>query len=400
MAPDAAELRRFLRALVPAYMVPSRYVPLRTLPTTPNGKVDRNALPEPSPAAAGTRRVEPGNEKERQLAELWGEVLGVSPVAPHDDFFDLGGHSLLVPKLLRRVEEAFGRRLSPAALYHAPTVDAMAALLVEPEAAGLPRIIELQPRGSRPPLFWLGAEPTFRGLADAVGLDQPFLGVDLRLDELGTGRPRRLDEIARDLVRVVRSAQPAGPYYLGGHCTDGILAYEVASQLVREGHQVGLLVLLHSTNPTVWRSACAVAYQAGKLRFHLGESLRRRGRERWSYSSHHIGGILQRALSRTRGDLLGERLPAIDVLERAARAYEPAPYPGDVVLLQPAERPAILDYRSGWAEVVAGRLTACDVPGTHWTMLRQPLVRDLGAILGACLARAQEGVRARTLATV
>jgi thioesterase domain-containing protein/acyl carrier protein len=400
--PDAVELRQFLRRLVPDYMVPSRYVPLRALPTTPNGKVDRNALPEPRREASWGGHVEPGSERERQLAAIWSETLGVPRVDLHDDFFDLGGHSLLVPRLLRRIEETFGRRLPLVALFHAPTVERMAALLGDSGSATalLPQIVELQPRGSRPPLFWLGAEPVFRGLAEAVGPDQPFLAVDLRLDEPRADVQCGLEEIAHGLVQAIRAAQPAGPYYLGGRCTKGILAFEVASQLMRAGHEVGLLVLLDATNPTTFRRIDELAYHTGKLKHHIAETMHRHGRERWAYAADRVRRGLDRVVRWTGRERGLRELEVSDVLERAARTYEPRPYAGDVVLLQPAERPAVLDYQPGWTRIITSGFTAHDLPGTHWTMLQQPYVQDLGAVLDACLARAQVVAPARPKGTV
>ena len=131
-APDAVELRRFLRQRLPDYMVPSRYIAMPALPMTPNGKVDRKALPEALASIAPSDAVAPRSETERALAGLWKELLGVSQPGVHDNFFDLGGHSLLVARLSRRIETEFGQRPSMAALFNAANLGEMAALLVGP----------------------------------------------------------------------------------------------------------------------------------------------------------------------------------------------------------------------------------------------------------------------------
>ena len=285
MAPDAAELRRFLRARCrPTWSPRARAAADAADDAERQGGPQRAAGAQPR-RAPGPGRVEPGNEKDGSSPSSGARCWASRRSARTTTSSTSAATRCWCPSCC-----AGSRRRSAGGCRRPPST-------TRPRSRRWPRCSSSRKRpacrgssscsrGARGRLC-SGSGRSRRSAAwpTRVGLDQPFLGVDLRLDELGTGRPRRLDEIARDLVRVVRSAQPAGPYYLGGHCTDGILAYEVASQLVREGHQVGLLVLLHSTNPTVWRSACAVAYQAGKLRFHLGESLRRRGRERWSYSS-------------------------------------------------------------------------------------------------------------------
>ena len=202
-------------------MVPSRFVLMTALPLTPNGKVDRRALPEPEASAQPAGLVEASSETERQAAAIWQEVLSVTRVGMLDDFFDLGGHSLLVVKVLRRIEAEFGVRLPMAALFHAPTVRQLAGLLRDPLlVTQLPPTIPLQTKGSRPPLFlaWDGG-PRFRVLAEAIGPDQPFLGVELTPAEREQVSPgARIADIARPLVRAVRAAQPVGPYYIGGYC--------------------------------------------------------------------------------------------------------------------------------------------------------------------------------------
>jgi amino acid adenylation domain-containing protein/thioester reductase-like protein len=165
--PSAADLREFLRGRLPEYMVPSAFVVLETLPRTPHGKTDRRALPVPA-LAESEAYVEPRTETERSLATLWGEVLGVPRVGAEDDFFELGGHSLLALPLLHRVNEAFGVEVPLRALFNAPTVGAMAAVVDsiraggDPDAELLPPEIEADVRlvdGLRPDAPYDPARP-------------------------------------------------------------------------------------------------------------------------------------------------------------------------------------------------------------------------------------------------
>ena len=131
-APDVAELRQFLRQSLPEYMIPSHYVSMAALPTTPNAKVDRNALAKPDQTAPRLAFVAPRNDVERKLADIWKNVLQVESVGVTDNFFDLGGHSLLFARLVRRLEEAFSVRLSMSAVFQASTLESMATLLTNP----------------------------------------------------------------------------------------------------------------------------------------------------------------------------------------------------------------------------------------------------------------------------
>jgi thioesterase domain-containing protein len=392
-APEPAELQNFLRQSLPDYMVPGRFVALAELPMTPNRKVDRNALPEAKAFMPQVAFVEPHGEVERRLAKIWREILGVESVSAHDNFFDLGGHSLLMAKLLRGIDLEFGQRLSMAAVFQAPRLDAMAmALDKAASAAPLPRAIEIQPKGSRPPLFWLNDALMMRPLARAIGLDQPFLGVALELaDERKLDFSSRLPEIAAAMVRIIRQAQPRGPYYVGGWCTSGILAFEVASQLTAAGQEVGLLVLLHATNPVHFQRIPKWPLELSRLKHHWDETTRRRGPELKTYLLGRAKGIFRRL---GRSPALPEEVRSLSefngVLDNAALHYVPKAYPGDVVLLQPLRRPHLLDHRLGWTEVVRGEFSAHDVPGTHFTMLEQPDIGELAARMRECLYRAQE----------
>ncbi|HJX26678.1 MAG TPA: amino acid adenylation domain-containing protein, partial [Thermoanaerobaculia bacterium] len=154
-APSDQELRDFLRERLPDYMVPVAFVALAAWPLTPNGKVDVRALPAPERAASADR-IAPRDTVEHEIAAIWEEVLEVGPIGIRDDFFALGGHSLLAVRLMSKIEERLGRALPLAALFTAGTVEGLAALLRADGAAGpASNLIPLQPRGSRPPFFWV-----------------------------------------------------------------------------------------------------------------------------------------------------------------------------------------------------------------------------------------------------
>jgi len=149
-APTAAELREFLLATLPEYMVPWAFVELPAFPVTTNGKLDRAALPAPqaSPAAGGGAYVAPRNELERAIARVWREVLQVERVGVKDNFFESGGSSLLIVKLHARLKEALGRDVPVMELFRHSTIDALARKLAE-EGEAAPAAAEATGRRAR-----------------------------------------------------------------------------------------------------------------------------------------------------------------------------------------------------------------------------------------------------------
>ncbi|MGK3998776.1 non-ribosomal peptide synthetase [Sorangium sp. So ce1024] len=242
---DEAALRGFLKERLPEHMHPSDVVLLRALPLTANGKVDRRALP--SPAARRRREyVAPRTPVEEALAAIWADVLGRPQVGVEDDFFDLGGHSLLAIPLMHRIQQAVGGSLSLMAIFEAPTVAGLARLLDAERPAS--SVVALRAAGSRPPLFCV--DPTgrhvtaYQGLADALGDDQPVLGLDLGPALAREEEAASVRRIAERLTREIRQRQARGPYLLLGWSLGGVLALAIARALEEQGEAVAFLGIL------------------------------------------------------------------------------------------------------------------------------------------------------------
>jgi thioesterase domain-containing protein len=218
-----------------------------------------------------------------------------------------------------------------------------------------------------------------------------LLGVVLTPEEEAElGPSPSLPSIAACLARTIRKAQPEGPDYLGGWCAAGILAYEVGWQLTAAGQEVGLVLLLDAPNPTRFHEIGPLAREVSKLKHYVGKAMRLRGRDRWVYALSHAEGAFQRAtqgLQRAAGDDPPKGYS--NTLLEAAFDYRPKAYGGNVVLLQPTERPAIFDWRRSWAQVVTGQFSVLDLPGNHNSILENPHVHELARIVQACLMQAQ-----------
>ena len=369
------DLRRFLAQKLPDYMIPARFVTLDAMPLTPNGKVDRNALPQPSALENIEINIEaaPRNDAERKLAAIWESILEARPIGIDDNFFDLGGHSFLVAKLLRRIEAEFGRRLSMAAVFQAPTIARLAELLADASSiACMPGTINLQPAGAREPLFWVHGGPLFRPLAASLDINRPFLGVDFD-DADKASAPRAFHEFAARLVRTIRAAQPHGPYHIGGWCISGLLAYEVAAQLIDAGQEVALVVMLDAVNPVHFCAISKPRMMASKAAFHVRQMLRTRIGDVFHYALARAKGLFTEALNRP-----PEASPFDLALLAAAIAYRPKNIRARVLALQPADRPHARDLEQSWAEYIKqGSIEVRDVPGDHLTMFEQPHVEVL-----------------------
>jgi len=385
---DAAEWRELLSASLPDYMIPTRFVAMEALPLTPNGKVDRHALPEPGAPTSRTAEP-PATADEERLAVIWRAVLKVEDVSRHDDFFDLGGHSLLVARLLRRIQAEYNIRLPMAALFRASKLSDMAELIASGRAAEeSSAIIPIQPNGAQRPLIWLDGGSTFLPLAERLGPDQPFLGlsVDHVLETAG-GCPKKLEEAAALVVATVREAYPKGPYRIGGWCTSGILAYAVAHQLRAEGDEVELLMLVHAFHPVKARAIGEVRFFVSKFRFHVAQSMAQPKGERLRYFRERLRGLSDAAALRGgREAVLQPKLRT--QLDRITLRYNPPAYAGDMVLFQPEDHPDVLDFVEDWRAVATGRFNAHVVAGGHRTMLEPPNVDHFAELLKAELLRA------------
>ena len=224
---------------------PVALVPLDHLPLTPNGKVDRKAMVSSDPIAAPLTEgyVAPRDDIERSLVELWEELLGHQPIGIHDNFFDIGGHSLLAVRLFAKIERVWGVRPPLAVLFETATVRHLAGA-IRRERGRSPRwssIVALRPGGTRPPLFLThgidGELLFYRDIVKNLHPDQPVYGIQ----GVGTdGRElphARFEDMAEHYVQDLLRFHPDGPFLIVGYCFAGVLAYEVARQL--HAHRAG-----------------------------------------------------------------------------------------------------------------------------------------------------------------
>jgi amino acid adenylation domain-containing protein/non-ribosomal peptide synthase protein (TIGR01720 family) len=406
-APGAAELRAHLRARLPEYMVPSAFVAMDALPLTSRGKLDRRALPEPETAREEGSYVAPRDALELRLAGLWEELLGVRPVGVRDDFFALGGHSLLALRLVAAAERLTGRRVPMATLLAGPTVEQLARELQGGEAPPSGPLVPIQPSGGARPLFFVhaagGGVVGYAALGRHLGAGQPLYGLQSRGVE-GEEPPHvRIEEMAADYLAQLRAVQGEGPYRLGGWSMGGLVAFEMARQLEAAGDEVELLALVDPTPPSggegaAPREADDPALLAG-FALHLELPVERIAlapeeilaappaeRPRRAWEAARAAGAVPDHLDRARF----ERLWAVFRANAAASAaYRPAPCASDLLLVLAEDRgePAARDV-ARWEGLTTGTVRSAVVPGDHFTLVREPRVREVAALLTEALAHA------------
>jgi amino acid adenylation domain-containing protein len=402
-SPPPDELRNFLKKKLPSHMIPAQFVRLDALPRLPNGKIDRSTLPVPERSEFSPDKFLASRDKiEDDLIQIWEELLQTKPIGVRDNFFDLGGHSLLLAKLLRKIEHVFGKKLSMAAVFQQSTVEKLADLIRDRTSVPRPsRVLPIQPQGTRPPFICLGAGPFFLPLASRVGSDQPFLGLDLsELDPAHLPTPIKLEDIAAFVVKAVREFQPEGPYYIGGWCLFGILAYEAACQMIASGQDVALLTLIDSPNPAYFESLSALSrIQAllQRIQYHLVNLGRSKTAEMPRYLLDRLNILrykatrLQERVQYNAANSTGQQSVDLDqALYLAATTYQPRPYPGRVAIFQAVERPRGQHWDLGlrWREPVKGELEVYDVAGGHRGMFDEPYVQSFATMMASCLATA------------
>lgn len=246
---DTAALRDFLGRHLPEYMIPSHIQCLAQLPRTDNGKTDRKALAQL--AAEGSENAadaeQPQTLAEVRLAAIWRELLRVPSVALNDNFFAMGGHSLLAVRLMGRIDVAFGRKLPLSALYADGTIKKLAARISGLEQEKFDSLVVINKGGARAPLFCIhpvgGNVLCYAKLAGALDPQQPVYG--LQSIGLGDAAAAHADigEMAAHYLRSIAALVPQGPVHLLGWSMGGVIGYEIASQLAAAGRESRLLMI-------------------------------------------------------------------------------------------------------------------------------------------------------------
>jgi surfactin family lipopeptide synthetase A len=388
---STSELRAFLKTRLPSYMIPASFKVCESLPRTSNGKIDRQKLAGEIPSGERSETLTaPRDEDERRLLSIWKQVFLHALEDVNQDFFQIGGHSLLAAKLLTRIEKEFEVHLSLAFVFESPTIAQMAqALRLGSLSVRERAIIPIQPKGVLPPLFWIRGGPRFRLLAQELGTDRPFLGVDLPYTAgVKLPAPYRLEDIAAYLLKAIREVQPAGPYYLGGLCVNAVIAYEIAQQFTQQGEKVALLAMVDAHNHAYYKNPLMDGRYTARIKYHLSNLLRMDSTETGAYLRDRLDEA-RRKIERVTWRLTADRRDRAEdfrnsdsIVHPAFSQYEPQPYVGKIVLLQSSEWPKspYFDFKLGWEDLVP-EIDFHRIPADHAYLFDEPNVKSVAQTL-------------------
>ena len=439
--PVPAELVGYLRSKLPEYLVPSDIAVLDSLPLNANGKIDTRAL-----SATGTSRVEEDRtraltETERGLIEIWRDLLKSNEIGLDDDFFRLGGHSLLGMRLFSRLQKRFEVSLPLGVLFRAPTVRQLAALIdqrtetlaavagfAEGENDPAPRkggfhvtvgaepdplaetTVAIQPKGDLPPLFAIhggdGGVLFYGHLAERLGEDRPFYAFEApALTSTSPIPDETVEETATHYLRELRKVQQTGPYHLCGYSFGGVVAYDMARQLLSDGERVDFLGLVDTENPGIdarklslseriavnWnKHSLAEKTSVGKVG-HIGMRFGTGLAYRLYFEAENA---VARSLPQAKGAGWLRQVQLRKSHERAMAAYQPGAIAAKLTLFR-----AMIggdkyelgeDY--GWDELV-DELEIIDIPGNHVTVFHRENIDAIAGAFRGALERIPSPVR-------
>ncbi len=386
-APDAVGVRRALAHLLPSSMLPAQIRFVDALPLTANGKVDAaalRALATGGPSEERSRRPgrAPESSEERRIATLWEALLGRMQLAVDDDFFAVGGDSLLAMRLIARLEESFGRRIAPASFFAEPTIAALARSVNDIAAHAQRDVERFHERGSKTPFVFLhgdfaGGRYAWR-LAALLGIEQPVTVVGPGGAD-GRSTACEVEQMAEDLCERLMRLYPSGPLRLGGFSMAGNVALEAARRLVARGRTIEDVILVGTSAGNVrFRALERIARGAG-LPAAQRRTLMRRVRRIVNYVAAFRRGDAAWRRARLRSILrLGRRpsgspraawqgldLAGFQRYVGAHDAFVPRPYPGRVFLIWPRDQVSrASDPQDDW-RTLACELTIANMPGDH-----------------------------------
>lgn len=387
---EESDLRQFLKNRLPEYMLPARFTWLERLPRTTSQKIDRAALPAPGPVDSPGEVAKPRSRIDRTLVEIWEQTLGIGQVGIDDNFFDIGGHSLLAMRVFAAIEKRLGRRLPIALLFEAPTVRELSDHLSSDARSASPSLIKMSPgREPGPALFLihtgLGHLYGYDWLIRRLNIDRPVYGLQAKGVDGSAEIHHTVEEMATHYVEEIVSVQPRGPYHLVGYSFGGLVAWEMACQLADRGQRLGLVGLIEANFN--WRLLLPPEAHGDFL-----ASQRRRAARRLSRTAL---ALIKRPLQVVR---FARRLFAhqdrrlIVTARQASKRYVPRPLAGRVVDFRcevDQQSRARWTRLAGWEDLAQGGVEVCLVPGAHLRMLTEPGLSIVAKKLRGHLAKAE-----------
>jgi amino acid adenylation domain-containing protein len=388
-------LHEYLRQSLPDYMVPSTIMVVPSWPLTRNGKIDRRALPAPLQQHREGYRS-PRTPQEDLLCKMFGEVLGLAHVGIDDNFFSLGGHSLMATRLVSQVRSTLGVELRIRTLFEAPTVADLVQRLdvkTSPESA-FERILPLRSHGSLPPLFCAhpagGLSWTYAGFMRELDPQRPIYGLQASAVANDEPFPTSVEAMAEDYVKAIRQIQPKGPYYLLGWSFGGILIFAVACHLQQQGEQVASLTIMDSYPSTDERPARVetedeILREAASL---LGLDVKQFGDRPVDFAmlfqaadrAGHIPADFNQHIAKRTLQMMKHNAAL-------GRSFRPGRFDGDIQFFFADQKKGEYSLPEAWQPFITGRIYTHVIHCKHSEMTEPVPLKEIGRILDRHLAR-------------
>jgi thioesterase domain-containing protein/acyl carrier protein len=402
---EADALRRSLRERLPDAMVPTAYVTLAELPLTPTGKVDRKALPAPGQPSAAADFVAPRTPIEEFLADLWAEQFRVERVGANSNFFDLGGHSMLAVRVMGRVQHVLGIEVPISALFEAPTVEQLAAVVQGRQVRRIAPLVRLHSGGGQRPLFLAppvgGNVFSYLPLARKLGAKRPVYGLQA-LDE-GIGPPPRMEDLAAQYLETVRAVQAEGPWLLAAWSAGAITVFEMARQIESLGG-TALVTMFDPPRPPDGRIRKVTDSELLQGFSRLGHpAAEQQVMIRELLAGLDVEAGLERllALARAEGLLtaevgmswMRERFNLYCRTMTSVEGYSARPYGGRLLVFRADGMmpPGSTDLNGGWDRLAAGVEAHLIGNTDHASLLREPALDELVEHMEKTLAAVEGG---------
>ena len=407
------QLSSDLQRQLPSFMLPSAFAILTTVPLTPSGKVDKRALPTDKLIRPSSTQsfIAPRNFSELALAKMWENLLGTRPIGVLDNFFDVGGHSFLAVRLMAQIYEKFGHNLPLSTLFENATIEQLAKVISRPSTtvSSLSRspLVAVQPSGSKTPFFCVhaagGGVNSYLGLAQKLGAEQPFYALEQTPDETDLDLIS-IEETATAYLKAIRAVQTEGPYRLGGWCYGGVVAFEMAQQLLRQAQSVEVLVIIDAIlpetviQPTQDDDAKFLLRLAASIKNWFGIDFPVSYGELRDLPLEEQFCLLNRKANLGVSDAeMEQHLHSYKLFKahiQSMRNYIPQPYPNAITLIRASEK-IIHDFDSpefqsndpflGWGKCASQPINVINVPGNHFSIFNEPHVLELAKQLGDSL---------------
>lgn len=401
-----SEIKHFTGNHLPDYMIPSLIIPIEELPLTPNNKIDKKSLTEKEITAtiSHTSNSKPENETQKTLLDIWESLLGITGIGIDDNFFEIGGHSILAAQMLVDFEKQTGKRIPLAEMFTAQTIRQLAGI-VEKETIHLkwsPLVEIKKGDASLTPLFLIhGAEGNvllYKDLVNRLNSNRPVYGLQAKGLDGKNSFNYTIEEMAEDYIRAIKSVQPSGPYNLGGYCMGGSVVYEIALRLTARGERVANVFLLETYNACTLDqnqlSKTRIKDKIENIKFHFDNVKSLSGKEKITFIKKKAETAMKRTgarINKFASDLglsnISETasyltLTVRDINDKAQMEYSPSKYRGKVVLLRPkvsfATEP---DAKFGWGDFIEGEFKVYNLDVAPRGMLTEPFVKHTAQII-------------------